>query len=56
MQIIVTQACEGSGTDSDPSRIVYYFHDFSGRLLAVTDYANNDIDQRYDSARGYEKP
>lgn len=37
IQVIETQCLEGEGTNENTYRIVTYYHDLEGRLLAVSD-------------------
>lgn len=42
IQVIVTEALKGKGSDNDPCRIVTQYWDFDGKLLAENDpYAND---------------
>lgn len=35
IQVIVTEAIEGRGTEDDPVRTIYQYWDFDGTLLAI---------------------
>lgn len=37
IEVIVTTAMRGSGTDEDPCRIITQYWDFDGKLLAEND-------------------
>jgi hypothetical protein len=37
LEVIVTRVCEGQGTEQDRYRVVNYFYDKKGFLLAVSD-------------------
>lgn len=51
INVLVTEVCEGEGTEEDPCRLVKYFALPTGEIISKTD-PNRDDFSEYDYPRG----